>query len=717
MRPPEPGWGTARSSAFLGSEFERIAPLPWKTNLRSIRARPEKILVSYLPASRYKRAMDHAMPRCTRRRPGAAACWTAALAASVACAATAVADVVVPAAIARAVDRDGPQRVIVLLDAPVARGAGLPQRRRAVQRAQQAVLDALPQDGFALRHRYAVVPAVAGTVDRAGLERLRSLPGVRGVEPDLPGRGGLAESVPLIGADYVQDVLGFDGSGVTVAVIDSGVQAGHPDLAGSVVDEQCFCIGCCPNGASTQSGPGAAADDHGHGTHVTGILAGRGVLASRGVAPGASVVAVKVLDSDNRFCCTSDVVAAMDWVATAHPEVKVVNLSLGTSALYTGDCDAVGTGAAFATAVAALEANGASVFAASLNDGDPNRMTAPACVAAAISVGSVSKLDVVANSSNSGPNLDLLGPGVGIRSSWLGSTTSFASGTSMATPHAAGAAALLLQASPGLDRAGVLAALADTGVPILDARNGLTRPRVDVATAIAGVAVCGDGTIGMAEACDDGNTAAGDGCDAACRVEPCHACSGEPSGCTPAVRLDCVDAGAASVALKDAAGGDRDQLKWKWLRGPAQDISEFGDPRVDEDYFLCIFDHVAGVPQLALRAAIAAGGTCSGRACWRRIGREAQPRGFRYGDRSSSVDGVGRLLLRPGEEGRSQIVLQARGAALALPGPTAPGRYFAQDGEVTLQLQRRAPGACWQTVVTPAATQANGAELFRATLR
>lgn len=657
------------------------------------------------------------MPR--RRSPGSAtaACWIAALAASVACAATAVADAVVPPAVARAVDRDGPQRVIVLLDAPVKRGAGIAERRSAVQRAQQGVLDAVPADGFALRHRYAVVPAVAGTVTRDGLERLRRQPGVRGVELDLPGRGGLADSVPIIGADYVQDILGFDGSGVTVAVIDSGVQADHPDLAGSVVDERCFCVGCCPDGSSSQSGPGAAADDHGHGTHVTGILAGRGVLASRGVAPGASVVAVKVLDSDNRFCCTSDVVAAMDWVATAHPGVKVVNLSLGTSALFTGDCDAVGSGAAFATAVAALEANGAAVFAASLNDGDPNRMTAPACVADAISVGSVSKLDVVANSSNSGPNLDLLAPGVGIRSSWLGSTTNFASGTSMATPHAAGAAALLLQASPGLDRAGVLAALADSGVPILDGRNGLTRPRIDVATAIAGVAICGDGDIGLGEACDDGNTAAGDGCDAACRVEPCHACSGEPSSCAAAVRLDCVDAGAASVSLKDGAGTDRDQLKWKWLRGPAQDISEFGDPRADEDFFLCVFDRVGGVPQLALRAAIPAGGTCSGQACWRRIGRETQLRGFRYGDRSASADGVGRLLLRPGEEGRSQIVLQARGTALALPGPAEPGRYFAQDGEVTLQLQRRAPGACWQTVVPPAATQANSPELFRATLR
>jgi cysteine-rich repeat protein len=660
--------------------------------------------------------MDDAMPRRDGRPAVTSTHWITVLAVFVAFATSTRAEVVAPD-VSRAIDADGPQRVIVLLDAPVARSAGLPERRRAVQRAQQAVLDAVPKDGFALRHRYSLVPAVAGTVTRDGLDRLRAQPGVRGVELDLPGRGGLADSVPIVGADFVQDILGFDGTGVTVAVIDSGVQADHPDLAGSVVDEQCFCIGCCPNGSTTQSGPGAAADDHGHGTHVTGILAGRGVLAARGVAPGASVVAVKVLDSDNRFCCTSDVVAAMDWVATAHPEVRVVNLSLGTSALFTGDCDAVGSGAAFATAVAALEANGAAVFAASLNDGDPNRMTAPACVADAISVGSVSKLDVVANSSNSGPNLDLLGPGVGIRSSWLGSGTNFASGTSMATPHAAGAAALLLQASPLLDRAGVLAALADTGVPILDARNGLTQPRVDVAAAISAIAVCGDGNVELAEECDDGATAAGDGCDAACRVEPCHACSGEPSTCTAAVRLDCVDAGAALVSLKDGDGTDRDQLKWKWLRGPAQDISEFGDPRADEDFFLCVFDRVGGVPQLAASAALGAGGTCSGQACWKQIGREAQPRGFRYVDRAGATGGVRRLLLRPGEEGRSQIVLQARGAALALPGPATAGRYFAQEGDVTLQLQRRTPGGCWQSLVTPAATQANTADLFRAKLR
>ncbi len=620
--------------------------------------------------------------------------------------------------VAAAVASDGPQRVLILLEAPVARGASRAQRRQAVRRAQDSVLARVPEDDLDLRYRYDSIPALAATVSADALDALLGQPGLRAVVPDEPGGGGLSQSVPIIGADFVQDTLGFDGAGVTVAVIDTGIQANHPDLAGSVVDERCFCSGgCCPNGSSNQSGIGAANDDHGHGTHVSGIVASRGVSASRGVAPGVSLIAVKVLDSQNRFCCTSDVLAAMDWVATQHPEVRAVNMSLGTDALYAGDCDNVGVGLAFATATAALNANGTAVFASSLNDGEANRMTAPACVADVVSVGSVSKSDVVANSSNGGATLDLLAPGVSIFSTWIGSSQRFLSGTSMASPHAAGAAALLFQASPALDPAGVLDALASTGVPILDARNGFTQPRVDVAAAFSAIATCGDGNRELAEECDDANTDDGDGCDATCHIEPCHACSGEPSDCAPAVRLDCRDAAYGTVTLRDAEDPRRDKLQWKWLRGAATDMADFGDPVAADDFHLCVFDHDSGEARIAASATLPAGGSCGARECWKPVGSKARPRGFRYGDRDGSADGVRKLMLRTGDTGKARIDLQAQGESLSLPGAVSAERYFNVDGELTLQLTSGRDGVCWQTVVEPAAVQKNSAEIFRAKMR
>ena len=233
-----------------------------------------------------------------------------------------------------------------------------------------------------------------------------------------------------------------------------------------------------------QSGAGAAEDDHGHGTHVTGIITSDGNVASRGVAPGASIVSVKVLDSNNQFCCSSDVVAGLDWILANRPDVKVVNMSLLTFATYTGDCDGADAGTmAFADSIDQLVANGVSVFAASGNSSLANAMGAPACVANAISVGAVNDFDQVAFFSNGSATLDILAPGVGIVSTALGGGTTALSGTSMAAPHGAGTAALLLDAFPGLTPASLLATLEATGRPVTDPQNGFTDPRIDAEAA------------------------------------------------------------------------------------------------------------------------------------------------------------------------------------------------------------------------------------------
>src|SRR5690606_14222817 len=133
-------------------------------------------------------------------------------------------------------------------------------------------------------------------------------PLVERVDLDLGGTGMLTESVPLIGATSWHAV-GNTGAGVVIAVLDSGVDTDHPDLAGAIVHQACFLdqdgtinsVGFCPNGSDRQVGPGAAEDDFGHGTHVTGIAASRGNVSGAGVAPGANIEAIKVLDNSNTF--------------------------------------------------------------------------------------------------------------------------------------------------------------------------------------------------------------------------------------------------------------------------------------------------------------------------------------------------------------------------------------------------------------------------------
>src|SRR5262249_14428647 len=128
----------------------------------------------------------------------------------------------------------------------------------------------------------------------------------------------------------------------------------------------------------------------GHGTNVAGIVASAGGFAPIGVAPGAQLVIVKVLAADGSFQTASQVITGLDWVITAHPEVRTVNMSLGTNQRFPATCD---TSEAFtidfAAAIRTLRSRGALVFAAAGNDGSKNSMEAPACITEADAVGAV----------------------------------------------------------------------------------------------------------------------------------------------------------------------------------------------------------------------------------------------------------------------------------------------------------------------------------------
>lgn len=399
------------------------------------------------------------------------------------------------AAVREALAHAGLVRVIVLLEGADA----LQVDRSALSKQVDALLARLPAAGARLERRFETIAAVALTVDRDGLAALEAARGVQAISLDPGGAGQMLQSGPLSEVSSVR-ALGLDGAGRKVAVIDTGVRLDHQSFAGRVVDQACFCTDCCPNGGSVQLGAGAAADDHDHGTNVTGIAAGSAAATvPAGAAPAASVVAVKVLDSGNSYCCVSDVIAALDWLRVNHPDIAAVNLSLGSFALFPGHCDGEAAWTqALSAAVNGLASGGTSVVACTANQGSSSGIAAPACIATTVAVGAVwdanvgsatvlgctdatTAPDKVTCFSNLGPVADLIAPGAWVTSAGMASpvATSTFAGTSMASPMAAGCLVQLRQAFPNLPRQRLEQALMAS--PVTVTRPPLTQswPRLD----------------------------------------------------------------------------------------------------------------------------------------------------------------------------------------------------------------------------------------------
>ena len=290
----------------------------------------------------------------------------------------------------------------------------------------------------------------------------------------------LDRSVPQIGAPTAWS-QGLTGQGVTVAVVDSGIDAQHPDLVGKVAAAKKFAEG--PDG-----------DQLGHGTHIASTVTGSGAASGgsyRGVAPDVRLLDAKVCGV---YGCPEDaILAGMEWAAVEQ-KADVVSMSLGFQ-------DAPGDDP-LEQAVNTLSAQHGTLFVMSAgNDGGPYTVSSPGSAAAALSVGAVDKQDALAYFSSHGPLLgdsglkpDITAPGVDIvaaraagtnMGSPVGEHYTTSSGTSMAAPHVAGAAALLLQQHPDWTGEQVKAALMSTaktaaGMGAFDQGAG----RVDVARAV-----------------------------------------------------------------------------------------------------------------------------------------------------------------------------------------------------------------------------------------
>jgi thermitase len=316
-------------------------------------------------------------------------------------------------------------------------GASPGKRRLSIQAIGGAIVGAIRAQGTKLI-------AVAGDPQQAAA-RLARRPGVAWAEPDFKMHTLTPPDDPLLGqlgglalmhAQAAWDVLGIsegypaDG-GAPVAIVDTGIDFAHEDLAGKPV-----ACGRASNGG-VEDGP--CGDDDGHGTHVAGTIAaiagnGRGIA---GVAFDSPLIVCKALGADGSGD-TSDVAACIAW---AHSQgAKVISLSLGGPPTNT-------LRAAVKAAWAGGRREGAVVVAAAGNDGT-SAVDYPAGYPEAISVAAVDDSGSHAWFSNANDDVELAAPGVDVLSAKLGGGYVRESGTSMATPHAAGAAALLWDASP-----------------------------------------------------------------------------------------------------------------------------------------------------------------------------------------------------------------------------------------------------------------------------
>jgi subtilisin family serine protease len=404
--------------------------------------------------------------------------------------------------------------VVVMLRPVSIDGATLEQIQQGVAQVQSSVLQNLAPDDFNIVYQYKTFAAMTGYINMGGLELLAADPYVERIGLDMEGQGHFAGNVSFIGADKVhaQEVTG---NGVTVAVLDTGIDATHTDLSDNIASGAWHFL---DQGANTGQG---ALDGNGHGTNVSGIITSRGSVSPLGVAPNADILAVKVL-KDNGSGWVSDWAAGVDYLTAnsgSYNNLCAINMSLGTNSLYS-ECPCDNSSSTTILLQASIEAakavGGIITFASSGNNGSCGSISSPACLSAAVAVAAVYDQDLgrepdsgtySSNFGGSWPTCfdnttfgDLLtcfsnrsdcnqlaAPGYSITSTGIAGGTSTFTGTSQAAPHCAAVVALMKETDCGLLLTWnqVITIMKDTGVATVDQCSETPHPiRLDAEAAV-----------------------------------------------------------------------------------------------------------------------------------------------------------------------------------------------------------------------------------------
>ena len=339
---------------------------------------------------------------------------------------------------------------IVMLEAgdamPTRSAKGLAHAKAQVQRATATRAASDKARGIRVGEVFETLGGYQAVLTAEQVRMLRDDPAVALVEKDQVVTASVDQQNATWGLDRIDQrsralngVYSYTrtGAGVDSYIIDTGINGTHSEFTGRM-----------GTGATAVNDGRGTRDCNGHGTHVAGTVGG----TRHGVAKGTTLIPVRVLGC-NGSGTTSGVIAGMDWVARTASGPSVANMSLGGPASSTQD-----------SAVNRMVSAGVTVVVAAGNEGQNACNVSPARAASAITVGSTTSSDARSGFSNYGSCLDIFAPGSSITSAWHTSSTATRtiSGTSMASPHVAGAAALYLQGSPSAPPSQVTSALTST---------------------------------------------------------------------------------------------------------------------------------------------------------------------------------------------------------------------------------------------------------------
>lgn len=364
-----------------------------------------------------------------------------------------------------------------------ARNGGWMNLNDYIDYVQNEVSDEMGWVNFNEIVKYENVPAMAKTITKEEFQRLSSSNLVQAIYEDSFYERILSKNIESIGLPNIPSAPNGQnsGEGVSVAVIDSGVEYDHPYFENRVVDGACFSkLKSCHNNQMKDFSPKAGRPCSGvsgcyHGSHVAGIVAGRSTSNS-GVAPKANILALNAysIQGNRQGFTVSDQMSALDWVLknkTKH-NIVAVNMSLGGGFSQTTCNDNP-----LKRFVDTLLQRGVITVISSGNESKTNGVSKPGCIETAVTVGSLEPDGNISRFSNSYAALDIVAPGGKIYSADLNGEYKVASGTSMSAPHVAGAVALLASRFPQASAAQIIESL-QQGPLFRDPRNGLSHPRL-----------------------------------------------------------------------------------------------------------------------------------------------------------------------------------------------------------------------------------------------